>query len=316
MKLAPIVLFVYNRPWHTMQTVKGLLQNELAAQTDLIVYSDGPKSSKAKDSVEEVRKYIRSICRFRHVNIIEREENLGLARAITMGVTDVIEEYGRVIVMEDDMISSPYYLRYMNEALNLYNDEDKVMHIAGYTLPFNKAGLPETFFTRAPYCWGWATWKRAWKHFRHEATSLESIFTAEMKYRFNLDGSKNFWSYVEKNKKGLLDIWTIFWYTSIFLNSGLCLNAAHSMIDNIGQDGSGINCGRSGVLKTDITGEPVRYFERNIQENAEVLKRLRKFYRSLPIRRLQIYLRSVVRLLSKGIMDGHGRRNKTETSSL
>src|SRR5580692_9707480 len=143
-RLAPIALFVYNRPWHVRHTVDALKRNELAAESDLVVFCDGARGSSAVKDVEEVRALIRSLDGFRSVRIVERRENLGLAASIVRGVTDVCGEHGRAIVLEDDLVTSQYFLRYMNEALDMYQDDPIVGSIHGYWYPVGRH-VSETF---------------------------------------------------------------------------------------------------------------------------------------------------------------------------
>ena len=130
--LAPIVLFVYNRPWHTQQTVEALQKNVYAAESELIIYADAAKNDHAEEKVQEVRKYIKSITGFKSVEIIEQKTNQGLANSIINGVTEVVNKYGRIIVLEDDIVTSKWFLKYMNDALEVYKDEEKVMEISGH----------------------------------------------------------------------------------------------------------------------------------------------------------------------------------------
>ena len=150
--MIPIILFVYNRPWHTRQTVKALQKNELAGRSDLFIFSDGPKDEQTEKAVQKVREYIHTIDGFQTVTIREREENWGLANSIIDGVTQIVNEYGRVIVLEDDLMTSPFFLRYMNDALNLYECEEKVISIHGYIYPLSEK-LPSTFFLRGTDYW-------------------------------------------------------------------------------------------------------------------------------------------------------------------
>ena len=177
MLLAPIILFVYNRLRHTHITVEALQDNELANKSQLIIYSDGAQKPSDENSVKKVRQYIHSINGFKDIQIIEREKNWGLANSIIKGVTDVLKNENKVIVLEDDIVTSPFFLRFMNQALEVYEDKHKVMHISGYIFPIDKTGLPETFFYRSPSCWGWATWKRAWTHFERnvDETAFQRI---------------------------------------------------------------------------------------------------------------------------------------------
>lgn len=139
---APIALFVYDRPEHTRRTVKFLSENKLAEESRLFIFSDGPESAAGRAKVTEVREFIKDVSGFRSVEIIEREQNLGLAGSIIHGVTRLVNEYGKVIVFEDDLISSRYTLQYFNEALQRYEDEEKVMHIGAYMYPLKAQNLP------------------------------------------------------------------------------------------------------------------------------------------------------------------------------
>ena len=164
-ELSPIALFVYNRPEHTRQTITALQKNRLAKTSDLIVFSDGAKNSKDQEGVDEVRSFVQNIYGFRSVTVNLSERNKGLAKSIIDGVTDVANRYGRVIVLEDDLIVSSSFLDYMNGALEYYSENDQVMHVSGYWYPIESESLPETFFLRVPSSWGWATWARAWRYF-------------------------------------------------------------------------------------------------------------------------------------------------------
>ena len=130
--LAPIVLFVYNRPWHTAQTLEALKKNYLALNSDLFIFSDGPKNEQAKEKVFEVRKLLKTVTGFKKITIIEKETNIGLANSVINGVTEIINEYRKIIVIEDDIITAPYFLKYMNNALDLYETENKFMQIPVY----------------------------------------------------------------------------------------------------------------------------------------------------------------------------------------
>ncbi|MDP2785650.1 MAG: glycosyltransferase [Sulfurimicrobium sp.] len=278
MNRAPIALFVYNRPTHTHQTVEALLKNQLSKESDLFIFSDAPKSVAQTDAVREVRQYIRQIDGFKSVTIVERDRNWGLANSIIDGVTRLCNEYGRVIVLEDDLITSPYFLSFMNVALDAYQDEEKVMHISGYMFPIDVTGLPETFFLRTASCWGWATWDRAWEHFSKEPKKLLGEYTAQTINRFNMDGTYNFWAQVEQNESGLINTWAVFWYASVFQVGGLCLHPAISMVSNIGHDDSGEHCKRSHDFSAALASRQIAYFENNIIESALAHDRTRNFF--------------------------------------
>lgn len=240
--LSPIILFVYNRPWHTKQTIEALLRNELAYKSDLFIYSDGPKNASAALSVSDVRSYIRDVTGFRNVKIVERPTNMGLSNSIISGVTEIINKYNKVIVLEDDMITSPYFLSFMNKALEYYRDKDSVWHISGWSYPVELKTKQDMYFCRVMEPWGWATWKDKWVFFEKNTNKLISQFSTEDIRSFNLDNTYNAWLQVILNKYNYIDTWGIYWYATIFQNHGLCLNPVKSYIRNIGLDGSGQNC--------------------------------------------------------------------------
>jgi hypothetical protein len=279
--LAPIVLFVYNRPWHTMQTVEALKKNELANESELFIYSDGWKSEVDKPKVLELRDYLKSIDGFKKVTIIERDRNWGLADNIIDGVTKIVNEYGKIIVLEDDLLTSPYFLKFMNEALEFYKYEKKVWHISGWNYPIETNGFDDVFLWRVMNCWGWGTWADRWQFYEKNVDKTIEKFTKEDIKRFNLDGIENFWSQVIANKKGKINSWAIFWYATIFKNKGLCLNPVESFVENIGHDGSGLHCGESSVYKTKLSNKNKVCFVTDIVENELALKKIKDFYKSL-----------------------------------
>src|SRR5262245_24975653 len=132
MNAAPIALFTYNRPDHTRQTVEALRKNELAEETDLLVFSDAPGRPDDAERVRQVREYVDTISGFKSVRVVARARNLGLAGSIIDGVTQVCGESGRAIVLEDDLVTSPFFLGFMNKALDTYASEDRVGSVHGY----------------------------------------------------------------------------------------------------------------------------------------------------------------------------------------
>src|SRR5436190_13338282 len=153
---APIALFAYNRPMHIRRTVESLLANEMAAAADLYIFSDGPRSPRQEPIVAEVRRYAGSVSGFRSVTVVERPTNLGLANSVIDGTTRLIREFGRVIVVEDDLVVSPRFLEYMNRALERYQDDDSVMQVSGYMFPIDVAAETDAFFMPFTTSWGWA----------------------------------------------------------------------------------------------------------------------------------------------------------------
>lgn len=240
--LAPIVLIVYNRLWHTKKTIDALLKNKLAEKSDLIIFSDAPKNSNALKQVQEVRDYIKNVTGFKSIRIVKRDENWGLAKSIISGVSEVVNQYGKVIVLEDDNESSPGFLLFMNQALDFYQDEKKVWHISGWNYPVCDESLGDAFLWRVMNCsGGWATWADRWQYFEKNPQALVEQWSIDQKNRFDLDGSGVFWRQIKSNLRGKTNTWAVFWYATIFKNNGLCLNPTISYVKNIGYDGTGIH---------------------------------------------------------------------------
>ncbi|WP_421945813.1 glycosyltransferase [Pedobacter sp.] len=275
--LAPIALFVYNRPQHTERTLKFLQQNELAADSRLYIFSDGAKTENDIDKVEEVRTIINKIDGFKSVKIIEKKENSGLANSVIAGVSQLIKDYGRVIVFEDDLVSSPYTLTYLNDALIRYQDEEKVMHIGAYMYPLKSENLPQSFFFRAATSWGWATWARAWEHFEPNIDTLIKQFDAKKRSAFAIDNTMNFWKQIQEFKKGKNNSWAIRWYASIFLKNGLTLNPAQSLVNNIGHDGTGVHSGINDIYNVVINPKSITKFPEVIEEDKLAYQTIKHF---------------------------------------
>ena len=257
MTLAPIVLFVYNRPAHTRQAVEALQKNALSSDSVLIIFSDAAKSESQAEAVREVRKYIRTITGFRSVNFIERDRNWGLANSIIDGVTSVVNERGRIIVLEDDMVTSPYFLTYMNEALEKFADDDRVVSIHGYVYPVTQP-LPEAFFLPGADCWGWATWSRGWACFNGDGQFLlDELKRRKLIRAFDFNGAYPFSKMLEAQIKGDNDSWAVRWYASAFLTGKLTLYPGRSLVHNIGFDGSGEHCGETEVWATKLSTHPI-----------------------------------------------------------
>lgn len=259
MPLAPILLFVYNRPEHVKRTLAALEQNILAKESELFIYSDAARSPQDEASVAEVRKIIRTALPFfKQVNIIERETNWGLARSIIDGVTTQINRYERVIVLEDDLIVAPYFLKFMNDALDTYQHEEKVGHIQACDFT-QDASLPDTFLIKWTGSWGWATWKRAWKYFNPDGKALlEELQRRKLTYTFDFNGKYGYTRMLKRQTEGKNNSWAIRWNASLFLNDILSLNVGKSLVQNEGFDGSGTNCGGGNLYASRLWMNPIQ----------------------------------------------------------
>ncbi len=278
--LAPIAVFAYNRAEHLQHTIRSLLRNRLARDSDLYLFSDAPKSNADAPAVARVRDYVRTIEGFRSVSIIEQTSNLGLAGSIISGVTDLTARFGKVIVVEDDLVVSPFFLDFMNDALSRYADVDSVGAISGYMFGVS-ANLPETFFLRSTSSWGWATWHRAWKCFDPNGIRLRDQLTAQDLVRhFNYDGQYDFFGMLKNQIAGRNNSWAVRWYASIYLNKLLVLYPGRSLVQNIGHDGSGTHCGPSDAYDVGIATEPVRVTEIALCESVAARTALVDFFQA------------------------------------
>lgn len=281
MALAPVVLFVYNRPDHTRKTVEALQRNFLAKDSELFIFSDAPKNQAVTSGVTEVRRYLHTITGFKKVLVVERQENWGLAQSIIQGVTEIVNKYGRVIVLEDDLVTSPNFLEFMNQGLEVYKDDSKAMEISGYCYPV-KGELPDTFFFRQMTCWGWATWARAWKYFSPDAKQLlEEIKSRNLLKEFNIDGVFNFSSQLEANIAGRIKTWAIKWYASAFLQGGLALHPAESLVQNIGHDNTGVHSTRTHLFYIDNLADKVKVVRQPVVENPVAVLAIKTFLESI-----------------------------------
>lgn len=257
MNSAPILLFVYNRPEHTRRCIESLTRNSLASDSILYIYADGAKDATQQPAVDEVRSYLRTISGFQAVNLIERNENWGLARSIIDGVTTQVKQYGRVIVLEDDLVVAPYFLTFMNEALETYKDEPKVGHIQACDFT-QDSSLPDTFLIKWTGSWGWATWDRSWRHFNPNGKELlQELEQRGLTYTFDFNGKYGFTRMLRRQIEGKNNSWAIRWNASLFLKDILSLNVGRSLVQNEGFDGSGTNCGGGGLYASNLHLSPL-----------------------------------------------------------
>ena len=275
---APIVLFTYSRVGHTRSAVESLLRNVEAIDSDLYIFSDGPKTEAKRQAVEENRRYIHTISGFKSIHIIEREKNWGLANSLIAGITDVVNRYGQVIVVEDDLIVSPYFLQYMNEALEKYRDDDRVASISAFLNPID-CEAPDTFFLRYFACWGWATWKRGWDLLINDDRELLRRLRWK-KNDFNIDGTAPFYGILYCNKVGLNDSWAVRFYASQFLAGKLQLFPGRTMVVQTGTDGTGTHCIRPDdkFSEMQLSMIPVNLNDIPVVESSEMYKAFSRFY--------------------------------------
>lgn len=241
---APVALFVYARPAHTARTLKALAANALASETDLYVYADAARSEEVAERVQQTRELVRQASGFRTVTVVERETNMGLARSIVDGVTRLCVEHGRVIVVEDDLVTAPYFLDYMNRALERYADNSEVMQVAAYNVCGRLDGTDDACFLPFISSWGWATWARAWRYWDADPPHYDELARSRaLRKKFDLGGAYPYFDMLKAQREGRNNSWAIRWYLTVFSRQGVVLYPRRSLVENIGFDGSGEHCG-------------------------------------------------------------------------
>ena len=277
--VAPVALFAYRRPAHLARTLKSLLRNPEASKTEIFVFSDGAKSSSDSADVEAVRDSLSDLRGFAATHVICRKTNLGLARNITDGVSVVLGSHQGVIVVEDDIVVSPFFLRFMNDALRAYRDTPRVGSVSGYCYPVAEP-VPETYFIRGSDCWGWATWPNRWRLFNPDSRALlAELEGRSLVHSFDFDGAMSFSQMLKDHIAGKNDSWAVRWHASCYLNDLLILYPGRSLAQNIGFDGTGTHCKiPDKTMDVRLTLTPVAVGKIPIEENTKAREAIRRFF--------------------------------------
>lgn len=280
MQLAPIIVFAYNRADHLSQTLYALSRNDLAEQSVLYVFCDGAKGDANEEqlkTIAEVRTIAHAQSWAKETYVVERERNYGLADNIVSAVTEIVNRYGRVIVFEDDIVCTKGTLNYLNDALELYASDEKVMHVSAYMYPHSQ-NLPTTFFYDSPYpAGGWATWARAWKHYCGDAQALVDYWSKDWK-PFDIMGQDFLSRQLLMNLDGRLRTWYVKWYASMRRVGGLCLYPGQSMSNNIGWDDTGVTSHSTNRYTSAILVDYTDVKRIPIERNRVVYKLIRVWY--------------------------------------
>lgn len=286
--LAPVVVFCYNRPNHVEQTLEALSRNELSDQSVLYIYCDGPKvdaSDEQLQKIAEVRKVVRKCQWCQEVHIIESEINKGLAKNIIDGVSDVISKYGRVIILEDDLLTSPYFLNYMNSALDMYETYPSVFSISANRPPVNKMEIPQdyeydVFVSLRPFSTGWATWKSKWERIDWSMNYLEDFLQHSSQIEAFNRGGDDLTAMLCMQREHKIDSWAIRYAFQHFYHHAVSILPCVPYVDNIGFDGTGIHSGtdeedfRNDVLKAPASPR----FPNIIYEDKRIINAFYNYY--------------------------------------
>lgn len=277
---APIILFVYNRPQHTKRTIDALKSNHLSKDSDLYIYSDGHKNDVDLDLVGEVRRYIGSITGFRKIIVVERNRNYGLANSIIDGVSSVINKYGKAIILEDDLITSPYFLTYMNDCLDFYNKEKTVCTVSGFVYDLKKPKYYqyETFLFGRSASWGWGTWSDKWNEIEFSLDKIQNSYSDAMINNYLKSGGQDLYQMFMSQRDSKIDSWAIRLAFHQLANHLYTVYPVKSYVSNIGYD-TGTHADSNLEHKVTLNNSPVTRFSKNAcEEYSRIFHRYLKFH--------------------------------------
>lgn len=291
---APLVVFAYNRPWHLEQTITYLLKNDLASQCEIHIFSDGPRSEKDVEKITELRKYAKSIKGFKNLNVYEREKNMGLAKSIITGVTEIISVYNQVVVMEDDLICSPDFLSFINQGIEAYKDQEHIFSVTGWKPPLDLTDHhQQVYLNYRPSSLGWATWKEKWETARWDIPDYESFRKNKEQQKLFQRGGADLPGMLRKQMNGELDSWAIRWAYTLYKQSGFCVYPTRTKIKHIGYDGSGSNSINKKMTADELLATEEQYvFPPDIKIEEDVMKRINKLSEPSLIRKFINYIKN------------------------
>lgn len=257
-KISPVAVFGYNRPDHLEQTLNSLMKNELADKTPLYIFLDGAKNNTDISQVAAVLDVAQAVTGFASLNIITHDKNVGLATSIINGVSEILKEYESIIVLEDDLVTSQYFLSYMNTALERYQDVEQVMSISAFGRKeiINNLNADEpydAYFVPRNSSWGWGTWKNSWLLADWEVNSYEDFKNDTSQRKKFSESGNDLCLMLDLQLHGFLDSWAIRWIYTHFSNDGVSLVPYYSYVHNIGFDGSGTHCRSSHRFELDLS---------------------------------------------------------------
>jgi len=280
-ELAPVCLFTYNRLVETQKTLDALKSNFLALSSDLIVFSDGAKNKSAVESVNLVREYLKTVEGFKSVTVIERQENYGLAKSIISGVSEVIDKHGQIIVLEDDLVTSPNFLSYMNKSLDFYDKKSKIWSVSGFSFPMSyqpNYNFDVAFGVRAS-SWGWATWADRWDKVDWDVADYTSFIKDKKAQKEFKQGGSDLCKMLNDQMTGKINSWAIRFCYAQFKNKALDVYPVSSKIKNIGFSAEATHTGgmdKRFMTKLDKTGKTDFLFSEELVPDPLLLRQFRK----------------------------------------
>lgn len=279
--MAPVILFTYNRLNTLQKTVAALQLNELSSETDLFIFSDGAKNADQQKKVAAVRGYLKTITGFKSVTVFESPVNKGLSQSIINGVTLILDRYGHAIVLEDDLVTSSNFLRFMNQALDFYKKNQSVASIAGFSYPMKGLGEKDIYFTLRTSSWGWATWKDRWAGIDWSVKDYPAFRSSKtQRRRFNRMGS-DLTKMLERQMRGQRDSWAVRFCYHQFQKRLFTVFPAVSKVKNIGsEDGATHTIDRAGRFDTilDVSGATDFHFSGEIKLPKKIIRQFTAHY--------------------------------------
>lgn len=288
-KLAPIVLFVYNRPDHTKRTVESLIKNSLADKSKLYIYSDGPKNENDSQKVQNVRNYVQSIHGFEKIEIVEREKNFGLAQSVITGVTQVLDLNDKIIVLEDDIVTTPSFLAFMNQALEFYQSNKSIFSVSGYpySIKIPESYRKDVFISYRTSSWGWGTWKDRWEKVDWEVKDFDSFVRDKNAQKLFNRAGDDLTPMLKAQMWGKIDSWAVRWSYAHFKQNAYCLLPVRPFCKNIGTDKSGTHSSSSQKFDVELNDDRGNVnLTNDLIPDAEILERIKKLVKPSPIRNI------------------------------
>ena len=292
--LSPIVLFVYNRPEHTKRTVESLLKNTLARASKLLIFSDGAKNDKDLKKVNAVRDYIKTIKGFDRAEIVLRDKNFGLANSVISGITEVFKQNDRVIAMEDDIITSPSFLNFMNKALAFYQENKSIYSVSGYPYPIKISNKyqKDIFISYRASSWGWGTWKDRWEKVDWEIKDFSTFIFDKKTQKLFDRGGQDLTPMLKAQMKGNVDSWAIRWSYAHFKKNAFCLYPIVPLCKNIGTDKSGTHSSSSKKLDVNLEESKTDFdMVKKPELREEIAQQIQRLFKLSLTRRIINYLK-------------------------
>jgi len=275
---APIVMFAYRRI--PQKTIESLLENKYAKDSYLYIYSDGFKNDIDKQDVLKVRQYLKTIKGFKSISIKEAPTNKGLADSIINGVSEIINKYEKVIVLEDDLIVSNNFLAYMNEALDFYQNDKKIWSISGYgpKLPCLEKYEKDVYLSPRASSWGWASWKDRWNSVDWDVKEFQKLKkNKQMRKQFELGGD-DLYKMLELQVLGKIDSWAIRWCYSQFLQKMYTVYPVKSKVLNVGFENMQSTHTSGSGKKWDVTLNSDKLKLKKLEPDENIIKNFKEFY--------------------------------------